>query len=120
MIGSLLLRVVEGPDQGAIWAVDGPRTVGREGEVALTDPAVSRRHLTVEPNPGGLRITDLRSAGGTTVGGRRLDGPADVRPGDRVVLGSTELLVLRAARFRSPGEGPVLVVDTGGGTSRVA
>ena len=119
MTGPLVLRVVEGVDRSAMWAVRGPRTVGRDGDLVITDPRVSRRHLGVEPSPGGLRVTDLGSAGGTVAGGRALAGPVDLGPGESVVVGSTRLQVLRLVRFHRVSQGPSIVVRTPEGTRTV-
>lgn len=51
-----------------------PFTIGRvDGcELQISDPAVSRRHLLVEPVPDGWRLKDLGSGNGTFVDGERI------------------------------------------------
>jgi len=83
---ALELHVVAGLDCGQRipLAPDGT-VVGRDddGELAVSDVGVSRRHLRVEPSPGGLRatLTDLGSVNGSWVEGRRIKEPTEVSPG---------------------------------------
>ena len=82
----LELRVVAGLDAGQrIRLPPGGAEVGRDDEVTLgmSDIGVSRRHLRVEPSPGGLRatLTDLGSVNGSWVEGRRIREPTEVAPG---------------------------------------
>ncbi|MDQ6775292.1 MAG: FtsK/SpoIIIE domain-containing protein [Actinomycetota bacterium] len=82
----LELRVVAGLDAGQrIPLASGGTIVGRDDDdaVAMSDVAVSRRHLRVEPSPGGLRakVTDLGSVNGSWVEGRRIKEPTEVSPG---------------------------------------
>jgi DNA segregation ATPase FtsK/SpoIIIE, S-DNA-T family len=81
----LELRVIAGFDAGRTVALTPAGVVvGRDDDCDLTlsDEGVSRRHLRVQPSPGGLRatITDLDSVNGTWVEGRRIRRPADVEP----------------------------------------
>lgn len=63
----------------------------RECDVVVEDANVSRRHAEIRPQAGGWTIADLGSTNGVVVNGRRIDGPAALGPGDRIVLGTTEL-----------------------------
>ena len=79
----LELRVIAGFDAGrTIPLAPGGVVVGRDADCDLTlsDEGVSRRHLRVQPSPGGLRatVTDLESVNGTWVEGRRIRQPTDV------------------------------------------
>jgi S-DNA-T family DNA segregation ATPase FtsK/SpoIIIE len=83
---ALELRVVAGLDAGRRALLPpGGATVGRDdaGALAMADGAVSRRHLKLEPSPGGLRatLTDLGSVNGSWVEGRRIREPTEVAPG---------------------------------------
>jgi S-DNA-T family DNA segregation ATPase FtsK/SpoIIIE len=81
----LELRVIAGFDAGhrARLAASGV-VVGRDPDCELTldDDSVSRRHLRVEPSPGGLRatITDLGSVNGTWVEGQRIKERIEIEP----------------------------------------
>src|SRR5687767_3099747 len=69
------LRVIEGPDSGALFSidVDNPARVlvgkGPVCDVRLTDPQVSRRHLSLELLGRRLRLRDLGSTNGTFIDG---------------------------------------------------
>ncbi len=78
-------------------SLDAAIEVGREAAWALDDPAASRHHLRLEPSPAGVIVTDLGSANGTFVDGRRLTAPTVVAPGSVVNLGESELRISPAA-----------------------
>jgi S-DNA-T family DNA segregation ATPase FtsK/SpoIIIE len=59
----------------------------------LTDPKISRRHLSLEACVGGMRVTDLGSTNGTRVDDRPLTAPAVLRAGQVVHLGSTTIAI---------------------------
>lgn len=70
-------------------------TLGRapECDLIVADPSVSRRHARLEAGDGGgLRITDLESANGTRVNGRRVTSTA-VGPDDLVTFGGVAFRV---------------------------
>jgi pSer/pThr/pTyr-binding forkhead associated (FHA) protein len=71
----------------------GLNIVGREGDVMLPDPKVSRRHAQILSEDGGLTVEDLGSTNGTLVNGNRLDSGAKqtLNPGDTVSFGGIEL-----------------------------
>jgi hypothetical protein len=90
----LALRVRRGVPPGARLVLDRPVTIGRDPacDLVLVDPRVSRRHASIEPEGGALRLRDLGSSNGLTLNG------ADVRDaelglGDVVRAGDTELVV---------------------------
>lgn len=90
------LRVRGGED--ARLDVDDELTVGREqpglGAVA-DDVELSRRHASfVRTDSGGLAVEDLGSTNGTFVNDKRISGRTELRPGDVVRLGATELEVV--------------------------
>ena len=68
--------------------------LGRHGEcdVVLEHLSVSRRHARLSFRDGRWVLRDLDSTNGTRVNGRRV-GRCRLEPGDRVRLGSAELLV---------------------------
>jgi ABC-type multidrug transport system ATPase subunit len=63
--------------------------VGRDpsAHVVLSHPAVSRRHALVIVTPGTVFLSDLGSANGTFVNGRRVKRRVRLRPGDRLAVG---------------------------------
>jgi transcriptional regulator with GAF, ATPase, and Fis domain len=101
------LTVIEGPDTGKVFRVDGGSPtralIGQSHvcEVRLTDRQVSRRHAAVQLSGAELRITDMDSTNGTTVNGLRvLD--ALLTGGEVIRLGETALRVDAAPSARQP------------------
>lgn len=89
--------VAEGELKGRRFAVtaQGVR-LGRSSscEVSIQDPALSRNHCLFEIRDGSLWITDLASANGTFVNGDMLGADSRrLKPGDRVSIGETLLVV---------------------------
>lgn len=64
----------------------------RECDVVLDDSSVSRRHARLRPQPDGWVLEDLDSTNGVRVNGRTLRGAQALRSGDRIELGSTEVV----------------------------
>ncbi len=66
-------------------------TIGRteDADLPLTEPSVSRSHLSVELRGPNVFVTDLKSGNGTTVNGQRIEGGVAVqlKAGDIVKLG---------------------------------
>ncbi|HOU53743.1 MAG TPA: FHA domain-containing protein [Myxococcota bacterium] len=64
-------------------------TIGRvQGNlIVLPKPNVSKRHAMVQVEGGSVVLTDLKSTNGTYVNGRRITGPRQLSPEDRVYIG---------------------------------
>ena len=96
--GSLVLRVMDGPDAGRELLVDDAQPhrlfVGRSpaSDLLLADPLVSRRHLAFEIIDGVVRASDVDSTNGTTVNGLTI-GEIVVRGGESIRVGDTTILV---------------------------
>jgi hypothetical protein len=78
---------------GRRTVVSGTRaTIGRsrECEVTVDDANVSRRHAELRQENGSWRIVDLGSTNGIKVNRRRVE-QAELRHGDRITLGITDL-----------------------------
>lgn len=76
------------------FALTPPTTVvgrGREADVQLDDPNISRRHAEFRFEGGQWTVNDLGSTNGTQVDGRAVDGSVPLRSGDRVAVGNSEL-----------------------------
>jgi predicted component of type VI protein secretion system len=64
----------------------------RECEIVLDDAGISRRHAELRPQGGAWTIEDLGSTNGVLVNGTPVRGAQPLSPGDRVELGSTEIV----------------------------
>ena len=87
---------------GRVVPVTSHRTVvgrSRESDVRVDDGNVSRRHFElVQEDPSTWVVVDLGSTNGTEVNGRRVSGRKALRDGDRITIGSTELVFGRSVR----------------------
>src|SRR3989440_1286405 len=75
---------------------EGKAVIGRskDSDIQLADPNVSRHHAEVRQEGAAYWIVDLDSTNGMEVNGRRQK-RAKLRQGDRIMLGSTELVFRR-------------------------
>jgi Protein of unknown function (DUF3662)/FHA domain len=90
------------PAPRALLAVGGRRllvapsggTIGRsrDCDIVLDDVGISRRHAEIRPAQDGWTVEDLGSTNGVIVNGRNTRGPQPLHSGDRVELGSTEIV----------------------------
>ncbi|HEY2142319.1 MAG TPA: DUF3662 and FHA domain-containing protein [Solirubrobacteraceae bacterium] len=64
----------------------------RSCEIVLDDAGVSRRHAEIRPAVDGWTVEDLDSTNGVSVNGRNVRGAQPLRSGDRVEIGSTEIV----------------------------
>ncbi|MGA2320322.1 MAG: DUF3662 and FHA domain-containing protein [Solirubrobacteraceae bacterium] len=69
-------------------------TVGRsrDCDIVLDDLGISRRHAEIRPVPDGWTIEDAGSTNGVRVNGRTVSETTPLHSGDRVELGSTEVV----------------------------
>jgi Protein of unknown function (DUF3662)/FHA domain len=72
----------------------GGATIGRSRacDVVLDDAGASRRHAEIRPSLEGWTVQDLGSTNGVRVNGRPIHGAQPLHPGDRVEIGSTEIV----------------------------
>lgn len=64
----------------------------RDCEIVLDDAGVSRRHLEIRPSDAGWTVEDLGSTNGARLNGHAISGLCPLQLGDRIGLGSTELV----------------------------
>lgn len=64
----------------------------RDCEIVLDDVGISRRHAQLSPSRDGWTVEDLGSTNGVAVNGRDIRGAQPLHPGDRIELGSTEVV----------------------------
>ncbi|MDE0547476.1 FtsK/SpoIIIE domain-containing protein [Microbacterium sp. C7(2022)] len=103
------LTAVSGPLNGREFSLPrGHFTLGREAsnDIVLTDPLISKRHARIEVGTS-VEIVDLNSANGIVVDGGRVQ-RLRVIPGQRFVLGDTELVVRMVEDFAPAEQEPVL------------
>jgi hypothetical protein len=76
---------------------DGEFVVGRSAgcQLSLDDPLVSRRHAMLVVSNDVVTVEDLESRNGVLVNGTRISGKTTIQPGDKILIGSQELLLLR-------------------------
>lgn len=90
------LNVIAGPDKGKRFPVSDAFNVllgrSRHAETQLADLSVSRVHCEIEVKKKRILITDLDSASGTFVNGKRIT-ETELRVGDVVRIGDTQLRV---------------------------
>ena len=104
----LILTVLKGPDKGRRFELpdDEPQQIGRSGEsLPLTDQTISRRHAELTPDEGRWYITDLQSANGTFVNGKRVEGRRRLNSGDQVRTGNTLMVFGRDAQAMGRSQG---------------
>jgi hypothetical protein len=64
----------------------------RDCDIVLDDAGISRRHARIRPAPEGWTIEDLDSTNGVLLNGHPLSDAHPLREGDRIELGSTEIV----------------------------
>ncbi len=76
--------------------VRGEFVIGRSADcqLALDDPLVSRRHAALLVSEDSVVIRDLGSRNGVMVNGIRIQIPTALTDGDRIVIGTQEMVVL--------------------------
>jgi predicted component of type VI protein secretion system len=76
---------------------DGQFVVGRSAgcQLSLDDPLVSRRHAMLVVSRDEVTVEDLESRNGVIVNGERITAKNAVQPGDKIHIGSQELVLQR-------------------------
>ena len=103
----LTLKITAGPGMGRSFTLAEINRIGRgaDNEIRLFDPEVSREHAAIYRYEQGYAISDLDSANGTYVNGRRISEATWIVPGDRVQMGAVLCRVLL------PGQSAVYTPD---------
>lgn len=89
-----LRLMLEGVEVKTAMLEDAAVTIGRasDNEMVISDPAVSAKHCSVEPDPqGGYRLRDLESTNGTHVNGQ-LTREWALQPGDVITIGAARIV----------------------------
>lgn len=86
-----LLVLLTGIHAGQVHRLDerAPSVLGRssDSDLIVDDAGVSRSHARLTKNAETWTFEDLGSTNGSFVGGRRVRGATELRPGDRIQLG---------------------------------
>lgn len=74
-------------------------TLGRASDctIPIRDKFLSRRHAEISFDDGRWLVRDCGSVNGTLVNGTKLVAPAPLQPGDRIVLGDSEVVFEESA-----------------------
>jgi hypothetical protein len=92
------LEAVSGPLAGSRFALrDGVLGRGVGAAIRLDDPAVSRRHARLRLDGARVVVEDAGSRNGLWLGGKRVAGLRELRPGDELRAGRTVLALALAA-----------------------
>ena len=70
---------------------EGESVVGREGDLVILDPTVSRSHARIVREGAVIKVNDLESANGTYVDGVRIEEETELKAGATVYFGSVKL-----------------------------
>ena len=78
----------------------GTTLIGRSYDchVTIEDPLVSRQHARIEVEGDRVTVFDLGSRNGVKVNGAGIKGSQDLRHGDRVRIGTQELVFTQIGR----------------------
>ncbi len=90
----LRLLIIEGLRKKEEFLVKGEIVIGRnKGDLVLNDMKVSSKHAKISSNSKGLiEIEDLKSSNGTFLNDKKVT-KALIRPGDKIRIGKTTMLV---------------------------
>ena len=102
-LGSSVLVVVRGPNEGASFVLDQETTTaGRhpQSDIFLDDVTVSRHHARFTERGGHHWLSDLNSLNGTYVNRTLIDGEVALRDGDEVQIGKFRLVYMVASSGR--------------------
>jgi hypothetical protein len=86
---------------------EGVFLIGRSAEcqLSLDDPLVSRKHAALHVRTDGIAVQDLESRNGVYVNGTRITGLRDLTDGDRITIGSQEMLLYGGDEASVEGHG---------------
>jgi hypothetical protein len=93
--------------EGKTHAVSSPKIVigrSRDCDIRVSDPNASRRHAELRKDGDGYWIVDLGSMNGTLVNGKPVE-RVRLEDGDRITLGSTEIVFGRKSAIRDRRSG---------------
>jgi ABC-2 type transport system ATP-binding protein len=103
-MSAVRLRVVQGPDAGEIFTLEGTTVLGRDpaSDLVVEDDQVSRRHLLLTLRDSGAVVMDLGSSNGTFINDELVVAEQRLGPGDRLRVGTTVLEIVSDATVVRP------------------
>ncbi|WP_162564393.1 MULTISPECIES: FHA domain-containing protein [Microbacterium] len=87
---------------------------GADADIRVDDPHVSSTHAVVTSRGGQVTIDDRKSANGTSVNGRRIDGGCVLHDGDILEFGSTRAVIRFGATAGDDGVPTPAAASPGG------
>lgn len=92
-----VLQITTGTHKGKIYTLDMIKRVdigrGKDCELSVQDPSVSRRHVEIfVTSDGACFIKDLKSTNGTNVNGDKVEDVTQLETGDRIQLGEETII----------------------------
>ncbi len=86
----------------------GETILGRSASchVTIEDPLVSRQHAAIIVEANGAKIRDMGSRNGLTVNARAIAGPTELKDGDRIRIGTQEMVFCAVRSQSRSGVGP--------------
>lgn len=87
---------------------EGENVLGRDpaADVWIGHESVSRQHARIRAADGGATLEDLGSKNGTVHEGRRIEGSVPLKDGDRLRIGSVELVFRAASALAATATAP--------------
>jgi ABC-type multidrug transport system ATPase subunit len=102
--------------EGSAFTLSGTMVIGRDPtrvQIHLPHPQVSRTHACIARGTTAAVLTDLNSANGTFVNGRRIPGATTLQPGDQLDIGPYALQFTGTALIPRPRSDNIEVVARG-------
>ena len=92
----MLIAIVRDTEGERISQLDDePIEIGRHGTLRLADRRVSKHHARLQRDGADWFVEDMGSRNGTFINGMRVDRPLRVREGDKLELGSAQMIISR-------------------------
>lgn len=93
MSAAASLVLLNGPRANQPIQIGDQLRIGREADndLPLSDVRISRHHAILQRQGEVYQIADLGSSNGTWVNGQRIAGPVQLKAGDTILVGDTEL-----------------------------
>jgi hypothetical protein len=80
--------------------------IGRapDNNLVLDDASVSRYHARIDYRSGRWHLDDLNSSHGTKVNGKKIEGPVELKPSDKIMISEVKMYFDGRALFSAEGK----------------